>query len=114
MRPIYEKGDRVLVKFLTGFCAFVIQECEYREGEMWFYGVSCCSMMYFPSRADVTAEGVSVEPHLMTTLPARAASGGALDYITRGLARLRESAEAGASTWKRSRSPSTRIRGGCC
>jgi hypothetical protein len=49
VRPIYEKGDRVLVKFLTGFCAFVIQECEYREGELWFYGVSCCSMMYFPS-----------------------------------------------------------------
>ena len=49
VRPIYEKGDRVLVKFLTGFCAFVIQECEYREGELWFYGVSCCSMMYFPA-----------------------------------------------------------------
>jgi hypothetical protein len=48
VRPIYKKGDRVLVKFLTGFCAFVIQECEYREGELWFYGVSCCSMMYFP------------------------------------------------------------------
>jgi hypothetical protein len=49
VHPIYEKGDRVLVKFLTGFCAFVIQECENREGELWFYGVSCCSMMYFPS-----------------------------------------------------------------
>lgn len=48
VRPIYEKGDRVLVRFLTEFCAFVIQECEYREGELWFYGVSCCSMMYFP------------------------------------------------------------------
>jgi hypothetical protein len=48
VRPIYENGDRVLVKFLTGFCAFVIQECEYREGELWFFGVSCCSMMYFP------------------------------------------------------------------
>lgn len=49
VRPIYEKGDRVLVRFLTGFCAFVIQECEDRGGELWFYGVSCCSMMYFPS-----------------------------------------------------------------
>jgi hypothetical protein len=49
VRAIYRKGDRVLVKFLTGFCAFVIQECESREGELWFYGVSCCSMMYFPS-----------------------------------------------------------------
>jgi hypothetical protein len=48
VRPIYEKGDRVLVRFLTGFCAFVIQECEDRGGELWFYGASCCSMMYFP------------------------------------------------------------------
>lgn len=38
--PIYGMGDRVLVKFLTGFCAFVIQKCEYRDGELWFYGVS--------------------------------------------------------------------------
>lgn len=47
VHPIYEKGDRVLVRFLTGFCAFMIQECEDRGGELWFYGVSCCSMMYF-------------------------------------------------------------------
>jgi hypothetical protein len=53
VRPIYRKGDRVLVKLLTGFCAFVIQECEYREGELWFYGVSCCSMMYFPAESIV-------------------------------------------------------------
>ena len=24
VRPIYEEGDRVLARFLTGFCAFVI------------------------------------------------------------------------------------------
>lgn len=47
MRPIYEEGVRMLVRFLTGFCAFVIQECEYRGGELRFYGVNCCSMMYF-------------------------------------------------------------------
>lgn len=53
VRPIYEEGDRVLVRFLTGFCAFVIQGCEDREGELWFCGVSCCSMMYFPSASIV-------------------------------------------------------------
>lgn len=47
--PIYRKGDRVLVRLLTGFCAFVIQECENKNGELWFYGASCCSMMYFLS-----------------------------------------------------------------
>lgn len=26
VRPIYRKGDRVLVKLLTGFCAFVIRQ----------------------------------------------------------------------------------------
>lgn len=42
VRPIYRKGDRVLVKSLTGFCVLVIQEHESREnGELWFYGVSC-------------------------------------------------------------------------
>ncbi|HEV2863069.1 MAG TPA: hypothetical protein VGX48_18785 [Pyrinomonadaceae bacterium] len=53
VRPIYRRGDRVLVKFMTGFCALVIQEYEYRGGELWFYGVSCCSMMYFPSASIV-------------------------------------------------------------
>lgn len=48
VRPIYRKGDRVLVKLLTGFCAFVIQEFEYMDRELWFYEVSCCLMMYFP------------------------------------------------------------------
>lgn len=32
VRLIYEEGDCVLVRFLTGFYAFVIQEREYREG----------------------------------------------------------------------------------
>lgn len=63
VRPIYRRGDRVLVKFVAGFCALVIQECEHRGGELWFYGVSCCSMMYFPAtsivgRLDV-GEGLS-------------------------------------------------------
>jgi hypothetical protein len=40
-------------------------------------------------------EGVRVEPQLPTTLPARAAAKGTLDYITAGLARFRESAKAG-------------------
>ena len=63
LRPIYEEGDRVLVRFLTGFCAFVIQGCEDRGGELWFYGVSCCSMMYFPAESIVgrldAGEGLS-------------------------------------------------------
>lgn len=63
VRPIYEEGDRVLVRFLTGFCAFVIQEREYRGGELWFYGASCCSMMYFPAESIVgrleAGEGLS-------------------------------------------------------
>jgi hypothetical protein len=53
VRPIYRKGDRVLVKLLTGFCAFVIQGSEDRGGELWFYGASCCSMMYFPAASIV-------------------------------------------------------------
>jgi hypothetical protein len=48
VRPIYRKGDRVLVKLPFGYCEVVVQSYEIRGGVMWLHGLGPGSLVAFP------------------------------------------------------------------
>jgi hypothetical protein len=39
VRPIYRKGDRVLVEMPFGYCDVIIEGCEVEGGRLRLYGV---------------------------------------------------------------------------
>jgi hypothetical protein len=50
VRPIYRRGDRVLVKLPFGYCEVVIQGYEMRRGTLWLYGRGPGSLVAFPMK----------------------------------------------------------------
>ncbi|HWW74719.1 MAG TPA: hypothetical protein VNZ44_04935 [Pyrinomonadaceae bacterium] len=52
VRPIYRKGDRVLVHLPSGYYGLVIRTSEVIDGELWFYGVGA-GIMPFPAASIV-------------------------------------------------------------
>jgi hypothetical protein len=53
VRPIYRKGDRVMVKLPSGFYVLVIQASEFIAGELWLDGHSAEFGTSFPARCVV-------------------------------------------------------------
>jgi hypothetical protein len=53
VRPIYRRGDRVLVELPSGYHVLVIQASETIAGEMWFDGESSEFGTSFPARSIV-------------------------------------------------------------
>jgi hypothetical protein len=43
VRPIYRKGDRVLVELPFGYCDVVVEGSEIKDGRVWLYG-ACGSL----------------------------------------------------------------------
>lgn len=39
VRPIFRKGDRLLVKFPFGSCEMVVQRHAIKSGRVWLYGM---------------------------------------------------------------------------
>jgi hypothetical protein len=50
VRPIYRRGDRVLVKLPFGYCEVVIQSYEMRLGALWLNGFGPGSLVSFPMK----------------------------------------------------------------
>lgn len=48
-RPVYGKGDRVLVKLPCCFYTLEIHASEVIDGEVWFYGKGADVIMPFPT-----------------------------------------------------------------
>lgn len=48
VRPIYRKGDRVLVHLPLGYYGLVIHASDIIDGEVWFYGRGTDVIMPFP------------------------------------------------------------------
>lgn len=48
VRPIYRKGERVLVHLPSGYYGLVIHASDVFDGEVWFYGKGA-GIMPFPS-----------------------------------------------------------------
>jgi len=53
VRPIYRKGDRVLVELESGLYDLVIQSAEAIAGEVWLYGAGPRFVKTFPARCIV-------------------------------------------------------------
>jgi hypothetical protein len=51
VRPIYRKGDRVLVELPSGYYVLMIQASEVVAGELWFDGESSEFGTSFPARS---------------------------------------------------------------
>lgn len=49
VRPIYRKGDRVLVELESGLYDLVIQVSEIIAGELWLYGAGPGFIKTFPA-----------------------------------------------------------------
>ncbi|MBV8857895.1 MAG: hypothetical protein JOZ02_13255 [Acidobacteria bacterium] len=49
VRPIYRKGDRVLVELESGFYDVVIHVSEFIAGELWLYGIGPGFIKTFPA-----------------------------------------------------------------
>jgi hypothetical protein len=49
VRPIYRKGDRVLVELESGFYDLTIQSSEIIAGELWLYGAGPGFIKTFPA-----------------------------------------------------------------
>lgn len=47
VRPIYRRGDHVLVRLPTGLHQLEIRASEVIDGEVWFYGRRACLIMPF-------------------------------------------------------------------
>lgn len=48
VRPIFRRGDRVLVKVPFGYCEMVVQGFETRGGSLWLYGLVWGFLVSFP------------------------------------------------------------------
>lgn len=65
VRPIYERGDRVLVKLPLCFYVLEIHAAEIIDGELWFYGKGVDIITAFPATCVVrrlTAGGDPTRP----------------------------------------------------
>jgi hypothetical protein len=49
VRPIFRKGDRVVVKIEFGFCEIIIQRHEIKNGRVWLYGTFQGIAVLFPA-----------------------------------------------------------------
>lgn len=49
VRPIYRRGDRVLVELSSGYYDLVIQSSEIIDGELWLYGAGPGFVKTFPA-----------------------------------------------------------------
>ena len=49
VRPIYRKGDRVLVELESGFYYLTILSSEVIAGELWLYGAGLGFVKTFPA-----------------------------------------------------------------
>jgi hypothetical protein len=49
VRPIYRRGDRVLVNLPPGYYGLVIHASDFIDGEVWFYGRGADVIMPFPA-----------------------------------------------------------------
>lgn len=47
MRPIYRRGDRVLVKIPFGFCELTVLPQKLKSGMLWLYGVCYGFKIFF-------------------------------------------------------------------
>ena len=52
VRPIYRKGDRVLVHLPSGYYGLVIHASDVIDGQLWFYGRGL-GIMPFPATSIV-------------------------------------------------------------
>lgn len=50
VRPIFRRGDRVLVKLPFGYCEVVIQGYEVRGGALWINELGPGSLVSFPMK----------------------------------------------------------------
>ena len=50
VRPIYRKGDRVLVELPFGYCDVIVEGCEVEGGRLRLYGVCGALPFFHPKR----------------------------------------------------------------
>jgi hypothetical protein len=50
VRPIYRRGDRVLVELPSGYYVLVVQSSEVVAGDVWLYGKGNDFYLPFPAR----------------------------------------------------------------
>lgn len=62
VRPIYGKGDRVLVKMPLCYYLLEIHASEIIDGELWFYGKGVDLIMPFPASCVVRRLSLGEEP----------------------------------------------------
>jgi len=48
VRPIFRRGDRVLVKVPFGYCEVTVLRYQVIGGQLWLHGTSAGSTMSFP------------------------------------------------------------------